>query len=97
MFVDKNAPELRFVSPVSGKVVAVNRGERRRVLSVVVESDGKFESVECKAKDVLSLSAEDVKADLLKAGLFAFLRQRPYDVIATPADTPRGIFVSTFD
>ncbi len=97
LFVDKNAPELRFVSPVSGKVVAVNRGERRRVLSVVVESDGKFESVECKAKDVLSLSAEDVKADLLKAGLFAFLRQRPYDVIANPADAPRGIFVSTFD
>jgi Na+-transporting NADH:ubiquinone oxidoreductase subunit A len=45
LFVDKANPELQFVSPVSGKVVAVNRGERRRVLSVVVESDGKFESV----------------------------------------------------
>lgn len=97
LFVDKNAPELRFVSPVSGKVVAVNRGERRRVLSVVVESDGKFESIECKTKDVLSLSASDVKNDLLNAGLFAFIRQRPYDVIATPTDTPRAIFVSTFD
>ena len=64
LFVDKNCPELQFVSPVSGKVAAVNRGERRRVLSVVVESDGKFESVEYKAKDVLSLSAEEVKADL---------------------------------
>ena len=97
LFVDKNIPELQFVSPVSGKVVAVNRGERRRVLSVVVESDGKFESVECKAKDVLSLSAEDVKADLLKAGLFAFMRQRPYDVIADPKDAPRAIYVSAFD
>ena len=97
LFVDKNAPELRFVSPVSGKVVAVNRGERRRVLSVVVESDGKFESVEYKAKDVQSLSGDDVKACLLQAGLFAFLRQRPYDVIATPSDTPRAIFVSAFD
>ena len=55
LFVDKANPEMQFVSPVSGKVVAVNRGERRRVLSVVVESDGKFESVEYKAKDVLSL------------------------------------------
>ena len=97
LFVDKNCPELQFVSPVSGTVVAVNRGERRRVLSVVVESDGKFESVEYKAKDVLSLSAEEVKADLLKAGLFAFMRQRPYDVIATPSDSPRAIFVSAFD
>lgn len=97
LFVDKNCPEIQFVSPVSGTVVAVNRGERRRVLSVVVESDGKFESVEYKAKDVLSLSAEEVKADLLKSGLFAFMRQRPYDVIATPSDSPRAIFVSAFD
>ena len=97
LFFDKENPELQFVSPVSGTVVAVNRGERRRVLSVVVESDGKFESVEYKAKDILSLSADDVKADLLKAGLFAFIRQRPYDVIAAPGDTPRAIYVSAFD
>ena len=97
LFFDKANPELQFVSPVSGKVVAVNRGERRRVLNVVVESDGKFQSVEYKAKDVLSLSADEVKADLLKSGLFAFMRQRPYDVIATPADTPRAIYVSAFD
>ena len=97
LFFDKENPELQFVSPVSGTVVAVNRGERRRVLSVVVESDGKFESVEYKAKDVLSLTAEEVKADLLKAGMFAFVRQRPYDVIANPSDTPRAIYVSAFD
>ncbi|MBE6296841.1 MAG: Na(+)-translocating NADH-quinone reductase subunit A [Bacteroidales bacterium] len=97
LFFDKENPELQFVSPVSGTVVAVNRGERRRVLSVVVESDGKFESVEYKAKDVLSLSADEVKADLLKAGLFGFFRQRPYDVIAVPGDTPRAIYVSAFD
>lgn len=97
LFFDKENPQLQFVSPVSGKVVAVNRGERRRVLSVVVESDGKFESVEYKAKDVFSLSAEEIKADLLKAGLFAFMRQRPYDVVAVPSDAPRAIYVSAFD
>ena len=97
LFVDKANPELQFVSPVSGKVVAVNRGERRRVLSVVVESDGKFESVEYKAQDVLSLSGDEIKANLLKAGLFGFIRQRPYDVIAEPKDTPRAIYVSAFD
>ena len=97
LFFDKENPELQFVSPVSGTVVAVNRGERRRVLSVVVESDGKFESVEYKAMDVLSLSSDEIKADLLKAGLFAFMRQRPYDVIADPKDAPRAIYVSAFD
>lgn len=97
LFFDKENPELQFVSPVSGKVVAVNRGERRRVLSVVVESDGKFESVEYKAQDVLSLSSDEIKASLLKAGLFGFIRQRPYDVVAVPGDTPRAIFVSAFD
>ena len=97
LFVDKANPELQFVSPVSGTVVAVNRGERRRVLSVVVESDGKFESVEYKAQDVLSLSSDEIKAHLLKAGLFGFIRQRPYDVIAEPKDTPRTIYVSAFD
>ena len=97
LFVDKNCPELRFVSPVSGKVVAVNRGERRRVLSVVVEADGQNVAVEYKAKDVPSLSAAEVKADLLQSGLFAFFRQRPYDVIASPNDTPKAIFVSAFD
>ena len=97
LFFDKENPELQFVSPVSGTVVAVNRGERRRVLSVVVESDGKFESVEYKAKDVLSLSPDEVRSELLKAGLFAFIRQRPYDVIAVPGDTPRAIYVSAFD
>ena len=97
LFVDKKCPELRFVSPVSGKVVAVNRGERRRVLSVVVEADGENAAVEYKAKDVPSLSADEVKAHLLQAGLFAFIKQRPYDVIASPNDTPRAIFVSAFD
>ncbi|MBR6806655.1 MAG: Na(+)-translocating NADH-quinone reductase subunit A [Bacteroidaceae bacterium] len=97
LFVDKNCPELRFVSPVSGKVVAVNRGERRRLLSVVVEADGQNAAVEYKAKDVPSLSAEEIKADLLQSGLFAFIRQRPYDVIASPNDAPKAIFVSAFD
>ena len=97
LFVDKKCPELRFVSPVSGKVVAVNRGERRRVLSVVVEADGQNAAVEYKAKDVPSLSADEVKADLLQSGLFAFIRQRPYDVIASPNDAPKAIFVSAFD
>lgn len=97
LFVDKYHPQVNFVSPVSGTVKAVNRGERRKVLSIVVEADGKQEMVSRKAQDVLSLSRDEVVAALAQSGLFGFIRQRPYDVVANPDDKPRAIFVSTFD
>lgn len=97
LFIDKNHPEVKFVSPVSGEVVAVNRGARRKVLSIVVKPDAEQKYVEFGTKSVQSLSGEEIKSALLEAGLFAFFRQRPYDVIANPSDAPRGIFVSAFD
>lgn len=97
LFIDKNNPEVKFVSPVSGEVVAVNRGARRKVMSIVVKPDAEQSYVEFGTKSVQSLSGDEVKKALMEAGLFGFLRQRPYDVIANPNDTPRGIFVSAFD
>ncbi|NDV65177.1 Na(+)-translocating NADH-quinone reductase subunit A [Bacteroides sp. 224] len=97
LFVDKNHPEVKFVSPVSGVVTGVLRGERRKVMAVTVQADGKQEFVEFGKKDVSSLSAEELKAGLCEAGLFSFIKQRPYDVIADPETTPRAIFISGFD
>lgn len=97
LFVDKNHPEVKFVSPVSGKVLGVDRGERRRVLSIRVEADGQQACVEHGVVDVARMSADEVKAWLMESGLFAFLRQRPYDVTATPDSHPKAIFVSAFD
>ena len=97
LFIDKNHPEVKFVSPVSGEVTAVNRGARRKVLSVVVTPDENQEYAQFSVKSVQSLSGHDVLAALQEAGLFGFFRQRPYDVIASATDTPRGIFVSAFD
>ncbi|KAA6304096.1 Na(+)-translocating NADH-quinone reductase subunit A, partial [termite gut metagenome] len=48
-------------------------------------------------KEVSQMSAEEVKSVLMQAGLFAFIRQRPYDVIADPAVIPKAIFISAFD
>ena len=96
LFIDKNHPEVKFVSPVSGTVTAVERGARRKVLSIQVKASGN-EVVEFGAKNVSGLSAEQVKAALLEAGLFAFIKQRPYDVVAEPGVTPKAIFVSAFD
>ena len=97
LFVDKKRPEVKFVSPVSGTVAAVNRGARRKVMSIVVTPDTKQEYAEFGVKSVHSLNGEQVKQALLDSGMFAFLRQRPYDVVANPNSRPKAIFVSAFD
>ena len=97
LFVDKNHPEIKFVSPVSGRVTMVERGDRRKVLSVRVEADAEQQYVDFGKKNVGQMTAQEVKDLLLESGLFGFFRQRPYDVTANPSDTPKAIFVSAFD
>lgn len=96
LFVDKNRPEIKFVSPVSGEVAAVNRGEKRKVLSVVVKPDTEVVYEEFGKKNVASMKADEVKEALLTAGMWPFIKQRPYDIVANPAESPRDIFVSAF-
>ena len=97
LFVDKNHPEVKFVSPVSGVVRSVERGERRNVLNIIVKSDEKQDYVEFGKMNLAELNAEQVKEALMNAGLFAFFRQRPFDVVPDPTDAPQAIFVSAFD
>ena len=97
LFIDKNHPELKFVSPVSGVVTSVERGARRKVMSITVEAAAEQDYEEFGKQDVAKLDGSAVKELLLNAGLFAFIRQRPYDVIADPTIAPRAIFVSAFD
>ena len=96
LFVDKNHPEVKFVSPVSGVVTSVERGERRKVLNIVVEAATEQDYEEFGKMDPAKMSGQQVKAALLNAGMFAFIRQRPYDVIADPTTEPKAIFVSAF-
>lgn len=97
LFIDKNHPEVKFVSPVSGVVTSVERGARRKVMNIVVEAAAEQDFEEFGKKNVASMNGEAVKEALLNAGMFAFIRQRPYDVIADPTVAPRAIFVSAFD
>lgn len=90
---DKNHPQVQFVSPVSGEVVAVERGERRKVMKIVINNDGKDEAVLFDK----ATTADEVKQLLLQSGMWAYIKQRPYDVIADPEVQPRNIFVSAFD
>lgn len=97
LFQSKTNQDLKFVSPVSGEVVAVNRGDKRKVLDIRLKSDGQFVSEEFPKVRPSELSAEKVKEAMLNAGFFAFIKQRPYDIVADPNDNPKAIFISGFD
>lgn len=97
LFIDKNHPEVKFVSPVSGVVTSVERGARRKVMSITVEAAAEQDYEEFGKQNVSAMNAESVKELLLKSGMFAFIKQRPYDVVADPTVAPRAIFVSAFD
>ena len=94
LFVNKNFPTVKFASPVSGTVSAVERGDRRKVLSVRVDADEKQEYKDFGVKDVAKMSGDEVKELLLDAGLFGYINQLPYAVSTTPDTTPKAIFVS---
>ncbi|MDR2927389.1 MAG: Na(+)-translocating NADH-quinone reductase subunit A [Cytophagaceae bacterium] len=97
LFFDKIHPEIKFVSPVSGTVKLINRGERRRLLEVIVESDGKDDCETIEIPDASALDREKTINILLESGAWTYLKQRPYDIIANPDDMPKAIFVSGFD
>lgn len=94
LFINKACPEMGFASPVSGTVKAVVRGARRKVLMVTVEADTEQKAHDYGKADVASLDGEAVKNKLLEAGLFGYINQMPYAVVADPQTQPDGIFVS---
>ena len=94
LFVNKQYPDVKFASPVSGQVSAVIRGERRKVLCVKVKADQEQQYVDYGKKDVAQLDGEAVKQALLEAGIFGYIDQLPYAVSTNPETQPKAIFVS---
>ena len=97
LFFDKACQQVLFCSPVSGIVAEIRRGEKRKLLAVVVATDGKGESVDFKIPAPEKASREDVTGVLLAAGMWPMLIQRPYGRIAGVGEWPKAIFVSGFD
>ncbi len=97
LFFDKANEEILFTSPVSGTVSEIRRGAKRKLLAVVVSTDGKGESIEFKIPSLSSASRGEVAGVLLSSGFWPMLIQRPYGRIADVADHPKAIFVSGFD
>ncbi|MBP3228326.1 MAG: Na(+)-translocating NADH-quinone reductase subunit A [Bacteroidaceae bacterium] len=96
LLTDKATERINVVSPVSGTVKEVMRGARRKILYITVQPDARQEAVDFGKPDLAAISRDDALELLLKSGLFAYLRQRPYDVTASPLDTPKAVFVSAF-
>ena len=94
LFVNKQFPQVKFASPVSGTVREVVRGERRKVLCIKVDADAQQEFTDFGKRDVSSLSGEQVINALLEAGLFGYINQLPYAVSTNPETMPKAIFVS---
>jgi Na+-transporting NADH:ubiquinone oxidoreductase subunit A len=96
LFYDKSQESVKFLSPVSGKVVEVLRGPKRRIDAIKIEADKKQTFEDFGKFDIEASKPEDVKAHLLASGCWPFIKQRPYDVIAKPESTPKAIFVSAY-
>ena len=97
LFHDKNNESVFFTSPASGKVKAIVRGEKRVILQVIIESDGKFETIDFGKADPSKLSRNEIVEKLVQSGTWTMLRQRPYSTIAKIQDEPKCIAVSMFD
>lgn len=96
VFYDKSNEDVKFVSPVSGEIIEIERGEKRKILTIKIEADKTQSFVDYGALDLGKADAAAVKARLLESGCWVFVKQRPYDVIANPNKSPKAIFISGY-
>lgn len=97
LFHDKYRSNIQFTSPVSGKVTEIYRGEKRKILEVRIQAGSIMDFEQFGASDPSSLSREEITAKLLQSGIWSYIRQRPYSIIANPDEKPKAIFVSAFE
>ena len=97
IFFDKKNPEVKHVSPVSGEVSEIVRGEKRSIKEIVILADKTQEYRSLPAIDLNSITREALVNFLLEYGAWPLIKQRPYGLIANHRQVPANIFVSTFD
>ncbi|MBW9400068.1 Na(+)-translocating NADH-quinone reductase subunit A [Leclercia sp. EC_58] len=99
LFEDKKNPGVFFTAPASGTVVAINRGERRVLQSVVIriEGEGEREFTRHDATALATLTREAVQSQLLESGLWTAFRTRPFSKTPVPGTVPAAIFVTAMD
>jgi len=96
LFYDKSQEAIKFLSPVSGKIVEVVRGPKRRIDAIKIEADKIQAFEDFGTFNAEASKPEAIKAHLLASGCWPFIKQRPYDVIANPEKLPKAIFISGY-
>jgi Na+-transporting NADH:ubiquinone oxidoreductase subunit A len=94
LFYSKENEAIKFSSPVSGTLTGIERGAKRVITKLTIEGDQQDTFKDYGIKSPESLSSEEIKSHLLASGCWPFIKQRPYDVIANPENSPKAIFVS---
>ena len=97
VFYDKSDERVKFASPVSGEIIEIARGAKRKILSIKIQADKEQSFADNGKLDVEKASADEIKAKLLSSGAWVFIKQRPYDIIAKPDRSPKAIFISGYD
>ncbi|TVQ85865.1 MAG: Na(+)-translocating NADH-quinone reductase subunit A [Bacteroidetes bacterium] len=97
LFFDKYNEKIIFTSPVSGVFSDLVRGEKRRIMKIVIEADNSDDYVNFGMANPADLSREEIINKLLHSGLWPAIRQRPYSIVANPDDKPKSIYISAFD
>jgi Na+-transporting NADH:ubiquinone oxidoreductase subunit A len=100
LFIDKRQESVMFTAPVSGEVVEVKRGEKRKLLEIKILADRRMEYEQFKrysVSDIQNITADEIRAGLLQSGVWPNLVERPFGVVANPNATPKAIHISAFD
>lgn len=100
LFHDKKHEHVLYTAPVSGEIVEIKRGEKRKLLEIKILADRKMEYESFKkysVSEIANLAPADIKDQLCKSGVWSNLVQRPFGVVADPASTPKAIHISAFD
>ncbi|MDV7186895.1 Na(+)-translocating NADH-quinone reductase subunit A [Lutibacter sp. TH_r2] len=96
VFYSKANEAIKFASPVSGELVDIVRGEKRKILELKINADKEQQFADAGIKNPKEMNAEEITSHLLANGCWPFIKQRPYDVIANPEVAPKAIFVSGY-
>ncbi|GAB4332478.1 MAG: Na(+)-translocating NADH-quinone reductase subunit A [Bacteroidales bacterium] len=97
IYFDKYRENIRLTSPVSGTVTEVFRGPKRKLLEIRIKADAQQEYIDFGAGDPAGMERADIVNKLIESGTWAYIRQRPYNVVANPDDHPKAIHISAFD
>jgi len=97
IYYDKKNPVVKFVTPVSGEVIEINRGEKRAITDVVILADSEIKHTQFDPPSISEASRDDIVSFLLNTGGWTLFNQRPYDVLPAHDSVPNNIFISTFD